>query len=135
MLGDFPVPRIAGLPAPRLGEAGLGRLRSGLWLFAALVALIGAVPSYLGIGIPDVRTVWIAMFAFAAASFAGAMVLRSWPLAFAGLVPLVWLITAISMTPFEGALYRCFLLALAGCIAVAWRWRARPGRRPEAWGP
>jgi len=75
MLGDFPVPRIAGLPVPRLGETGLGRLQCGLWLFAALVALLGAVPSYLGTGIPDGRTLWLGVLAFAAVNFAGALAL------------------------------------------------------------
>jgi len=134
MLGDFPVPRMAGVPVPRLGETGLGRLRSGLWLFAALVALLGAVPSYLGTGIPAGRTLWLTVLALAVVNLAGAMALRSWSLASAGLIPLVWLITAVSMTPFEGALYRCFLLALAACIAVAWRWRELPGRCREARG-
>jgi hypothetical protein len=134
MLGDFPVPGMAGRPAPRLGETGRGRLRSGLWLFAALVALLSAVPSYLGTGIPDGRALWIAVLAFAAANFAGAMALRSWSLAFAGPIPMIWLITAISMTPFEGALYRCLLLACAACIAVAWRRHGLPGRCREARG-
>ena len=131
MLGDFPVPRMVGLSEPRLGETGLSRLRSGLWLFAALVALLSALPSRLGIGTPDGRVLLSAALAFAAATIAGALRLRSWPLAFGGLISLVWLITTISMTPLEGALYRCILLALTSCIAVAWQWRGWPGRYSE----
>ena len=134
MLGDFPVPPMAGRPGPRLGETGQSRLRYGLWLFAALAALAGALPPRFGIGIPDGRALSAVVLAFAAAT-CGAVVLRCWPLAFGGLISLAWLITTILMTPLEGALYRGTLLALASCIAIAWQWRGRPGRHSEARRP
>lgn len=122
MLTDFPIPRIAGLPAPRPGEAAAARMRSALWLTAALVALTSVLP--VRATVPGAA----AALAAAAVLSAVAWAVRSWAVAFAGLVVLVWLLTEQVLAPAEGMLYRCLLGAAVGALAIAWRRRGQPGR-------
>lgn len=129
MLGEFPLTVLDSFAPPRLGEAARRRVRAGIGMFCALVAVLGIVPAGLLLTSPAGAGLWLIVLAGAVATTVTGLVLRASVLALTGVTSVSWLVTgATAMTVLGGLAYRCLLLAVVGWMAVVWWRAATPGR-------
>jgi hypothetical protein len=134
----FPLTRLDGFAAPRVGERARRRLRYVVWAYLALTVAVGCVPSRTLLTSAPGSLLWLAVLSGGVALLLTAIGQRSQVTALQGVDAVAWLVTADAMTPWQW-MARSMLFTLVLAAAAVWWHAALPGRpvrpptRVEGW--
>jgi hypothetical protein len=135
--GNYPLTKVDGFAAPRVGERARGWWRAITWCFLAAVAVLGCFPIHVVLASRVGAGIWLAAIAGGFALGLTATAQRSPVTALQGIAAVAWLVT-VGPNSIAQLLARALFVIPLVCVVIVWRRAGTPGRavRPprfESW--